>query len=39
VRGAVAIGLWLFVLHLVVVGGWLVTQSLDELLEPSSVAG
>lgn len=31
VGGVVAIGLWLFVLHLVVIGGWLTTQALDEL--------
>jgi membrane protein len=32
VGGVVALGLWLFVLHLVVICGWLATQSLDELL-------
>lgn len=32
VGGVVALGLWLFLLHLVVIGGWLATQSLDELL-------
>ena len=32
VGGVVAVGLWLFLLHLVVLCGWLVTQSLDELL-------
>lgn len=32
VGGVVAIGLWLFVLHLVVVAGWLLTQALDERL-------
>ena len=32
VGGVVAVGLWLFVLHLVVLGGWLVTQSFDDLL-------
>ncbi len=31
VGGVVALGLWLFLLHLVVIGGWLATQSLDEL--------
>ncbi|MFD2092885.1 YhjD/YihY/BrkB family envelope integrity protein [Blastococcus deserti] len=36
VGGVVALGLWLFVLHLVVVCGWLATQSLDELLERRS---
>lgn len=30
VGGVVAVGLWLFALHLVVLLGWLVTQSLDE---------
>jgi membrane protein len=32
VGGVVAVGLWLFVLHLVVVCGWLATQSLDDVL-------
>jgi membrane protein len=32
VGGVIAVGLWLFLLHLVVLCGWLVTQSLDELL-------
>ena len=36
VGGVVAIGLWLFLLHLVVICGWLATQSLDELLEHRS---
>ena len=36
VGGVVAVGLWLFLLHLVVLCGWLVTQSLDELLERRS---
>lgn len=31
VGGVVALGLWLFLLHLVVIGGWLTTQALDEL--------
>ena len=31
--GVVALGLWLFLLHLVVLCGWLATQSLDELLQ------
>ncbi len=31
VGGVVAVGLWLFLLHLVVIGGWLATQSLDDL--------
>ncbi len=30
VGGVAAVGLWLFVLHLVLLGGWLLTQSLDE---------
>jgi len=32
VGGVVALGLWLFLLHLVVILGWLATQSLDEVL-------
>ncbi|RBY97029.1 ribonuclease BN [Blastococcus sp. TF02-8] len=40
VGGVVAIGLWLFVLHLVVVVGWLATRALDDLLRrPRDVAG
>jgi membrane protein len=38
VGGVVALGLWLFLLHLVVICGWLATQSLDELLQGRSVA-
>jgi membrane protein len=38
VGGVVAVGLWLFVLHLVVLVGWLLTQSLDELLAQRSAA-
>ena len=38
VGGVVALGLWLFALHLVVVCGWLATQSLDDLLERRSAA-
>jgi membrane protein len=38
VGGVVALGFWLFVLHVVVVCGWLLTQSLDELLEGRSAA-
>jgi len=30
VGGVVAIGLWLFLLHLVLIAGWLFTQALDE---------
>src|SRR3712207_9253027 len=32
VGGVAAIGFWLFLLHLVVLVGWLLTQSLDDLL-------
>jgi membrane protein len=39
VGGVVALGLWLFLLHLVVIGGWLVTQSLDDLPQRRSAAG
>jgi membrane protein len=38
VGGVVALGLWLFLLHLVVICGWLATQSLDELLQQRSAA-
>nr|WP_167762347.1 YhjD/YihY/BrkB family envelope integrity protein [Blastococcus sp. CT_GayMR20] len=38
VGGVVAVGLWMFMLHLVVLCGWLATQSLDELLERRSAA-
>ncbi len=38
VGGVVALGLWLFLLHLVVICGWLATQSLDELLQLRSAA-
>jgi membrane protein len=38
VGGVVALGLWLFLLHLVVITGWLATQSLDELLARRSAA-
>ena len=30
VGGVVAAGLWLYVLHVVLLGGWAVTQSLEE---------
>ncbi len=33
-----ALALWLFLLHLVVLVGWLLTQSLDELLRRRSAA-
>jgi membrane protein len=36
VGGVVAVGLWLFLLHLVVICGWLATQSLDDLCERRS---
>lgn len=36
VGGVVAVGFWLFLLHLVVLGGWLFTQSLDEYLAQRS---
>ena len=39
VGGVVALGLWLFLLHLVVIGGWLATQSLDDLPRRRSAAG
>ncbi|MCU1605008.1 MAG: Ribonuclease, partial [Modestobacter sp.] len=32
VGGVVAVGFWLFLLHLVVLAGWLVTQALDARL-------
>jgi membrane protein len=38
VGGVVALGFWLFLLHLVVICGWLTTQSLDELLQRRSAA-
>jgi membrane protein len=39
VGGVVAIGLWLFLLHLVVIGGWLATQALDEQPARRSAVG
>jgi membrane protein len=36
VGGVVAVGLWLFLLHLVVLVGWLLTLSLDEILAQRS---
>ena len=36
VGGVVAIGLWLFALHLVLIIGWLATQALDEQLSPAA---
>ncbi len=38
VGGVVALALWLFLVHLVVLVGWLLTQSLDELLGRRSAA-
>jgi membrane protein len=38
VGGVVTVGFWLFLLHLVVICGWLATQSLDELMERRSAA-
>jgi membrane protein len=38
VGGVVAIGFWLFLLHVVVIGGWLFTQALDDLLTRRSTA-
>jgi membrane protein len=38
VGGVVALGLWLFLLHLIVIGGWLATQSLDEVSARRSAA-
>jgi membrane protein len=35
VGGVVAIGLWLYALHVVLIVGWLATQTLDELLARS----
>lgn len=36
VGAVVAIGLWMFALHIVVIAGWLATQTLDELLAARS---
>ena len=33
VGGVVAIGLWLFALHVVLIVGWLATEALDDLLD------
>ncbi|MCW2700890.1 MAG: hypothetical protein JWQ45_2425 [Blastococcus sp.] len=38
VGGVAAVGFWLFLLHLVVLVGWLLTQSLDELLARRTAA-
>ena len=39
VGGVVALGLWLFLLHLVVIAGWLATQALDAMPRRRSAAG
>lgn len=39
VGGVVALGLWLFLLHLVLLGGWLATLALDELIGRHRDAG
>jgi len=39
VGGVVAIALWLFLLHLVLLVGWLLTQALDERLSRSANSG
>lgn len=38
IGGVVALGLWLFLLHLVVLLGWLFTRSLDDLLQRRAAA-
>jgi len=38
VGGTVALGFWLFLLHLVLLSGWVVTVELDELLRPGAAA-
>ena len=39
VGGVVAVGFWLFLLHLVVLGGWLLTQALDDRPARRSASG
>ena len=39
VGGVVAVGFWLFLLHLVVLGGWLLTQALDDRPTRRSASG
>jgi membrane protein len=39
VGAVVAVGLWLFLLHLVLLAGWLLTQSLDDRLGQRQAAG
>ncbi|MGY2078956.1 YihY/virulence factor BrkB family protein [Modestobacter sp. SYSU DS0657] len=38
VGGVIAVGFWLFLLHLVLVAGWLCTQALDERLDRRAVS-
>jgi membrane protein len=39
VGAVVAISLWLFLLHLVLIGGWLLTQALDERIRAGQSSG
>lgn len=39
VGGVVALGLWLFLLHLVVIAGWLLTQAVDQRLARAARPG
>jgi membrane protein len=39
VGSVVALGLWLFLLHVVLLVGWLLTQALDERLARSANSG
>jgi membrane protein len=39
VGAVVAISLWLFLLHLVLIGGWLLTQALDERIRSGQAGG
>jgi membrane protein len=39
VGGVVALGVWLFLLHLVVLLGWLATQALDDLIQHRAAPG
>ncbi|MGY1749302.1 YihY/virulence factor BrkB family protein [Modestobacter sp. SYSU DS0511] len=38
VGGVIAVGFWLFLLHLVLIAGWLCTQALDERLDRRAVS-
>ena len=38
VGGVVAVGFWLFLLHLVLIAGWLATEALDERLRRGRAA-